>query len=190
MAEYAYKFFSLDCNGLVGNYLGLSPEVLPGGWATLSRKWVEGGVKANGEGWNGWGPAEVASLPYLPLKPRKSASEARTGDVLVSLTPGGVYEHVALVDNVSPVDKETVNWQIVEWGSETSLDSVDPANEALHYIPDDHIKDPGDQKLGNGKEKQYGVGFLGKWGRFRYLFAGPPSTFEPATWGRCGNILI
>lgn len=122
MATYAKQFFSLDCNGFVGNYWGLSPEVHQSNWAVITSK-TEARVLKNTTGgnyWNGWGMAAVRTLDYIPLTPRMAASEARSGDVLVVHKDGISWSHIALVDHVSWVDKDQVNWRVVEYGESTS----------------------------------------------------------------------
>jgi hypothetical protein len=129
---YARTFFSLDCNGLVGNYFGLSPEVLIDCWASISQKTEKKIIDTvNGHdrvaaipGWNGWVRAAVKTLDYIPLTPRTKASEAKTGDVLITVKKDGTYKHIALVDFVGVLDDDTVNWRIVEWGWSTSEKSI------------------------------------------------------------------
>src|SRR5262245_57739751 len=60
MAAYAKVFFSLDCNGFVGNYWGVSPAVHQSSWAVISAKEevrVHKMVASDGY-WNGWARAE------------------------------------------------------------------------------------------------------------------------------------
>ncbi|HCB12820.1 MAG TPA: hypothetical protein DEP36_04525 [Gammaproteobacteria bacterium] len=184
MAAYAKQFFSLDCNGFVGNYWGLSPEVHQSNWAVITSK-TEARVLKNTAGggyWNGWGMAAVKTLDYIPLTPRMAASEARSGDVLIVHKDGMSWSHIALVDHVSWVDKDQVNWRVVEYGEGTSEKSFNTA-------ADNHIKPFRTVKLVQGPNKKLGVGYKDG-NKFKYLFAAPDSQFPPATIGRCGVAAI
>jgi hypothetical protein len=184
MALYAHQCFGLDCNGMVGNYFDLSPEMYIECFAQMSareEKAVEKNVDAHHGYWNGWGRAEVLSLPYLPLAPRKSASEAKTGDVLIDVESGGKHAHIAVVEDVTPVDKDSVSWRVVEWGQGTEL-----GKDNSETAKDHHIHPIKTVKLTKGSRKDYGVGHASFGTRFRYLFAGPNVPFDPADWGRCG----
>jgi hypothetical protein len=183
MAAYAKEFFSLDCNGFAGNYWGLSPEVHQSSWAVISAR-EESRIQkkvVGDDGWNGWGRAAVKTLDYIPLTPRRSASEARSGDILVVYKDGTSWSHIAVVDNVSWAGKEEVQWRVVEYGEDTSEKSFGTA-------ADKHIKPLTTVKLGPGPNKKLGVGHLNRDGRkFKYLFAAPNSPFPPAEFGRCGQ---
>jgi len=180
MATYAKEFFSLDCNGFVGNYWGLSPEVHQSSWAVITPSTESLVLKktAGGSYWNGWGMAAVKTLDYIPLTPRMAAREARSGDVLVVYKDGMSWSHIALVDHVSWVDNNQVNWRVVEYGQSTSEKNFNTA-------ADNHIKTFRIIKLVQGPNKKLGVGYKDG-NKFKYLFAAPNSPFPPATIGRCG----
>lgn len=172
--QYAKHFLGLDCNGLVGNYHGVSPAVSIGVWAL--------GEPGKLMSWSGerqlakgWGAAELATAPYVPLEPRRSLSEIYDGDVLITVTADSHYKHIALVEGITVLGADRVTWTIVEWGEAGN------ANK--------HIKAPTTAKLEQGKNKKFGLGFTSK-GNFRYLFANPNTPWEPAKWGRCGSLEI
>ena len=172
MNAYATKFLGLDCNGLVGNYYGLSPAVSITGWSDGEpQKLLSWSSKKLAEG--GWGKAEVATAPYIPLVPRRSALDARSGDTLITVLADGTHKHIAVVDGVKAIDDQTVLWSIVEWGCGGSASA--------------HIGKPHAQKLQFGPRKSYGLGFAPNAAKFRYLFAAPDAPFQPATNGRCGQ---
>ncbi len=189
MALYAAKHFGLDCNGFVGNYYNLSPEVKPGGWATISSFDENKVLKktAEDDGWNGWVKAAVLTLDHIPLIPRMSATEARTGDILVDQRlANNTWAHIAVVQDVRPgPGKDQVTWRVVEWGggikaSEVGLDA------------NDHVKAEKTVNITMGTIKKLGVGCFNKTDpkqatRFRYLFAPPNVSYDPAMWGRCGQ---
>lgn len=182
LSQYARQNFGQDCNALVGNYFNLSPELHISCFAYSSQKQEDKIVEltAKKPGWNGWGRAEVLSLPYVPLARRDSAGEARDGDVLVDVQDGTKWAHVALVQDVAVVDKDTVSWRVVEWGESTAESSIDTSN-------DRHVKQIKTVKLTKGPKKDLGVGHTSMNGkRFRYLFAGPDTPWTSATFGRCG----
>jgi hypothetical protein len=182
LGEYGNKFFGLDCNGLVGNYFNLSPALYIGCYAEMSAKEEANVVKkvdASGY-WNGWARAEALSLDYIPLAPRKSADEAKEGDILIDVQDGTNWAHIAIVEDVTVIDKDTVSWRVVEWGQGTNEKNFDTDK-------DNHIHPITTHKLTKGPKKSLGVGHTSMGGRrFRYLFEGPKVSFEPATWGRCG----
>ncbi len=180
---YANQFFGQDCNGLVGNYYNLSPALYIGCYAQMSaREETNIAKKVDATGyWNGWARAEVLSLDYLPLAPRKSATEARSGDILVDVQDGTSWAHIAVVEDVIVKDKETVSWRVVEWGQATDQNNIDTDKDA-------HIKPIKTVKLSKGPKKELGVGHTSMNGRrFRYLFEAPATPHDPATWGRCGE---
>jgi len=172
--QYANQFLGLDCNGLVGNYHGVSPAVSIGVWALGEPgkllSWSEDKQLAKG-----WKAAEIATAPYVPLEPRRSLSEIGDGDVLITVTADNHYKHIALVEQITVLGADRVTWTIVEWGEAGS------ANK--------HIKAPTTVKLEPGKNKKFGLGFISK-SNFRYLFANPNTPWEPAKWGRCGRLDI
>lgn len=180
MAMYARENFGLDCNGFVGNYFGLSPEVDQSNWADITAATEKKVIRNTGDGhyWNGWGVAAVKTLDYIPLTPRKSASEVRTGDVIVVLKDNSYWSHIAVVDHVTHVEAEQVNWRVVEYGSGTSEASFGTARDA-------HIKPFQTVKLVQGPRKKLGIGYQDG-NKFKFVFAGPNSPFPPATIGRCG----
>ncbi|MFZ1326518.1 MAG: hypothetical protein WAT67_10975 [Candidatus Contendobacter sp.] len=169
--EYARQFLGLDCNGLVGNYHALSPEVLIWSWAEGEPGKLLSWSKAK-QLESGWGAAELATASYIPLEPRRSIDEVCDGDILITVTPDDHYKHIALVEGSTPIGNDQVTWTIVEWGEAGNADK--------------HIKRQKVAKLEPGKKKKYGLGFKHK-GNFRYLFANPNTPWEPATWGRCGT---
>src|SRR5262245_53164498 len=73
IAAYAKEHFSLDCNGFVGNYWGVSPEVHQSNWAEIAAATEAKIVRHSGGGdyWNGWNLAGVKTLDYIPLTPRR-----------------------------------------------------------------------------------------------------------------------
>lgn len=172
--QYAKQFLGLDCNGLVGNYHGVSPGISievwgsgePGKLMSWSTKRQLG---------TGWGQAELATTPYVPLEPRRSLPEICDGDVLITATPDNPHKHIALVEGITALGTDRVTWTIVEWGEGGNVDK--------------HIKAPTTVKLEQGKNKKFGLGFSHK-GNFRYLFANPNTPWEPAKWGRCGCLEI
>ena len=172
--QYASQFLGLDCNGLVGNYHGVSPAVSIGVWALGEPgkllSWSEQKQLASG-----WKAAELATAPHVPLEPRRTLSEICDGDVLITVTADNHYKHIALVEAVTIAGTDRVTWSIVEWGEGGN------ANK--------HIKAPTTAKLEQGKNKKFGLGFTSK-GNFRYLFANPNTPWEPAKWGRCGSLEI
>ncbi|HOB61185.1 MAG TPA: hypothetical protein PKI41_03600 [Candidatus Competibacteraceae bacterium] len=172
--QYAKQFLGLDCNGLVGNYHNLSPAISVGVWAQGEpgklMAWSE-----HKQLKSGWGAAELATAPYIPLQPRRAIAELCDGDVLVTVTSDHHYKHIALVEDIAAIDKDQVSWKIVEWGEGGNADK--------------HIKPSRTVKLEQGKIKKYGLGFASK-GNFRYLFANPNTPWEPAKWGRCGALGI
>lgn len=183
MAAYARNHFSLDCNGLVGNYFGLSPELYIGAWASISDREEKNIAKktAAQEGWNGWVKAAVLSLDHIPLRPRKAASEAKHGDVLIDVQDGKDFAHIGMVESPTDQGNGQVNWRVVEWGSATT-------EARIGTDKDSHIKPFVNVKLTQGPNKAFGVGHASMGGRrFRYLFAAPEVPFGPATWGRCGH---
>ncbi len=187
MADYAKKFFSLDCNGFVGNYYGLSPEIKPAGWAVISageEAKIHKQVAAD-DGWNGWVKAAVRTLDYIPLKPRKAASEVRSGDVIcVYRAADTKWTHIAVIEHATWLDKDEVNYRVVEWGSGTDEKNFDTAK-------DKHIKTFKTKKLIQGPNKALGVGHLNDEGtKFSYFFAPPNSPYSPARIGRCGQTEI
>lgn len=169
--QYAKQFLGLDCNGLVGNYFGVSPAVSIGVWALGEPgkllSWDEKKQRAAG-----WGAAELATTPYVPLEPRRSSAEICDGDVLITVTGDNHYKHIALVEGITVLGTDRVTWTIVEWGEGGGVNK--------------HIKAPTTVKLEQGKSKKFGLGFTSKT-NFRYLFAGPNTPWEPAKWGRCGS---
>jgi hypothetical protein len=172
--QYARQFLGLDCNGLVGNYHGVSPAISIGVWASGEPgKLLSWSTDKQLE--KGWGPAELATAPYVPLEPRRALNEISDGDVLVTVTPDNPHKHIALVEKISVLDADRVTWTIVEWGEGGNADR--------------HIKAPTTVKLEPGKNKKFGLGFAHK-GNFRYLFANPNTPWEPAKWGRCGRLEI
>lgn len=171
LALYATQFLGLDCNGLVGNYFGLSPEVSIGGWALGEPGKLLSWSEAKQHKF-GWGAAELATAPYIPLQPRHSAFEAQNGDVLITVAGDQEFKHIALVDQVTPIHEDRVRWSIVEWGQAGSRDK--------------HIGQIREFNLVKGSKKGFGAGLAGD-GKFRYLFAGPNTPWEPAKWGRCGR---
>lgn len=176
---YVKAFFSLDCNGFVGNYWGLSPEVHQSNWADISAKTEAKVVKKTAKGyWNGWGMAAVKTLDYIPLRPRKAASEVQTGDVIIVQKNGAEWSHIAVVDHATHVDGAEVNWRVVEYGEGT-------AEKSFNTAADNHIKPFKNVKLVQGPNKKLGVGYQDGV-KFKYLFAPPDSPFAPATIGRCG----
>ncbi|MBY0228640.1 MAG: hypothetical protein K2W96_05100 [Gemmataceae bacterium] len=184
MGQYGNRFFGQDCNGLVGNYYNLSPALYIGCYAEMSAREEERvakKVEASKGYWNGWARAEVLSLPHIPLAPRRSAEEARSGDVLVDVQSGTSWAHIAVVEDVAVVDKETVTWRVVEWGQETAEKNIGTDKDA-------HIKPIKTVKLKKGPKKNLGVGHESMNGlRFRYLFAGPQVPWDVARWGRGGD---
>ncbi|MGL4554458.1 MAG: hypothetical protein ACRC33_25120 [Gemmataceae bacterium] len=181
MAAYAKEHFSLDCNAFVGNYWGLSPEVHQSSWAVISageERKIHKQVAAD-DGWNGWDKAATLTLDYIPLAPRRAASEVRTGDVIVVYKDNSYWSHIAVVDHATWVDKDQVNWRVVEYGEGTAETSFDTNK-------DNHIKPFRTVKLVQGPNKKLGVGYADG-AKFKYVFAGPDSPFEPATFGRCGQ---
>lgn len=184
LAAYAKQFFSLDCNGFVGNYWGLSPEVHQSNWAVITPTTEARVLKktTGGDYWNGWGTAAVKTLDYIPLTPRRAADEACAGDVLIVHKDDTSWSHIALVDHVTWVDGNQVNWRVVEYGESTSESNFDTA-------ADNHIKPFRTVKLVQGPHKKLGVGYQDG-NKFKYLFAAPDSLFSPATLGRCGVTAI
>lgn len=172
--QYAKQFLGLDCNGLVGNYHALSPQIYIALWAEGEpgklMSWTT--AKQLKQGWN---QAELASTPYIPLEPRRAITEICDGDILVTVTPDNNYKHIALVEGITTLGNDQVTWTIVEWGKGGNADK--------------HIKPNRTAKLEQGKNKKYGLGFTSK-GNFRYLFANPNTPWQPATWGRCGSMEI
>jgi hypothetical protein len=172
VADYATKFLGLDCNGLVGNYFGLSPALHISIWAL--------GEPAGLLSWSekqlvdaGWKEAELGTAPYVPLNPRHAVEEVCDGDVLITVIGGTDYSHIAMVDKVKVVGTDRVRWSVVEWG--------EAGGESKH------IKAETEVTLVKGSKKKFGLGFAPKAGKFRYLFAAPDSPYHPATWGRCGR---
>lgn len=181
MAAYAKEFFSLDCNGFVGNYWGLSPEVHQSSWAIISAK-EEARVHkklAAGGYWNGWGRAAEMTLDYIPLTPRRAASEVRTGDVIIVHKDNVGWSHIAVVDHATWMDKNQVNWRVVEYGEGT-------AESSFNTAADNHIKPFRVVKLDQGPDKKLGIGYRDGI-KFKYVFAAPNSPHPPATIGRCGQ---
>lgn len=171
LTEYARNFLGLDCNGFVGNFWGLSPALSIGVWAIGEPgKLLDWSTKQQRK--SGWGAAELASTPYIPLAPIHDAKQTKVGDILITTIGETKYKHIATIDRVSHLGGDMVKFTIVEWGSE--------GDEASH------IRNEKVVTLVPGKNKKYGLGFPSK-DKFRYLFAGPNTPFLPATWGRCNQ---
>jgi hypothetical protein len=117
----------------------------------------------------GFFQAEMLSKGYLPLKPRRAPEEVDSGDILV-VVAGGVYRHIAMVDEVHHLGG--VSWKIVDWGAPGGSDVHIHKRETPNLVPDPH--------------KKYGV--CDQWpGETHYVFA-PPCPPGPAEWGRCGRL--
>jgi hypothetical protein len=114
--NYVKDWFGLDCNTLVGNYLGISS-----GCAIFAY------VVGYGKGALGGGtPAEEASRQYLPLPP-SDINTIGEGSVLVTYSPekAGMkrWEHIALIDTfvlqgLPNGDTARGSMTIVEWGTQ------------------------------------------------------------------------
>ncbi len=115
---YAQKWFGLDCNAFVGNWLGISPSL-------SIRSYLCG--YGSGE-IPGSVPSVEASRNCVPLKPIASISEIRQGTVVVTHGPpregsGKTFKHIALVERISPVPGGKHRVELAEWGVPGGFDS-------------------------------------------------------------------
>lgn len=103
----------------------------------------------------------------VPGRRRQRADDVQVGDVVVTVTAGGGYQHVALVAywDCPPASGATgrVNMKLCEWGQ--------AGDESNHYTG----ATPREVNIRRGPNTRYGVGFEGRSGSFRYIFAGPAS---------------
>jgi hypothetical protein len=114
-ASYARKWFGIDCNTLVGNWVGLSS-------GTAIFAYVLGygtGKLAGGT------DADEATRHLLPLPPAETISSIDQGSVLVTYAPKATgmkrWEHIALIQSFSGQETTagatgSATATIVEWG--------------------------------------------------------------------------
>lgn len=114
--SYAKKYFGLDCNTFVGNWLGISPST---------------GIFAYAHGYGKGKISGATNDVYttrgrLPLPPVTSTLQFKTGNVLTTYThtpnrKGWRWKHIALVHDIQPVsvaEDGTGKYliSIAEWG--------------------------------------------------------------------------
>lgn len=156
VAAYVKKFITLDCNGLVGNFYGMTGvgDIAVSSFASAARRRTTIGSVRPGDAIVTYNPT-----PAEPKDPK---------------TPKKYYEHVALVQSWefepsaanAKVGKAKI--RIVEWG-------VD-GDESKHFTG----AIPSTINVSYGKLTQYGIGFPNTDGtKFRYIFA-PPATGKEA----------
>lgn len=108
-SQYAQKWFGLDCNAFVGNWLGVSPSVA-----------IFAYFLGYGSGNIPGATASVyASREFLPLKPIGSVAEIRRGNVVITYGPprnGKQHKHIALVQDVTPSSAGRHFLALAEWG--------------------------------------------------------------------------
>lgn len=173
--DYVNKYVGTDCNGFVGNYLGLSPEVKP-------RIWAQGSPGFAPEVVTQGSISPVATLLTLgllrgPLTARRAPGEIRSGDIVVTVVNDGPiysHEHIALVDRY---DNGVLS--LAEWGQ-----AGDFATHAKdHKNPAFLERTPMTKAW-----PHYGLAWAVN-GKYRHIFAPPaiPDTWgRPGAWGRCG----
>lgn len=172
--DYVSKFIGTDCNGFVGNFLGMSPEVKP-------RIWVQGAPTFSPDIVSQGAISPVATVATLNrlnghLTARRTPDEIRTGDILVTVVnnkPVFAHEHIALVE-------EYANGvlSLAEWGQE--------GDYSAHAK--DHTNPAFVERSPMSKAWSY-YGLAWKSGeKYRHFFAPPavPDTWRPGAWGRCG----
>jgi hypothetical protein len=81
LATYVSTYIGLDCNGFVGNYFGLSPEVKPRAWAQGMKVPADDSAKAKA----GITKAIELTLAHFPLTARTAARDIAPGDVVITV---------------------------------------------------------------------------------------------------------
>ena len=118
---YAKKYFGLDCNTFVGNWLGISPST---GIAAYAHGYGKGNI-------SGATRDVYTSREWVPFSPLETRSQFGCGNVLTtySRTPdrrGRRWRHIALVHDMTPVkvaEDGTGEWQfsLAEWGQQGTI---------------------------------------------------------------------
>lgn len=107
--EYAEKWFGQDCNSFAGNYLGLSPMIPIGSYATGTQL--------------GTTYSEQDCKQFLPLPPRNDETQdlwgIRMGDALLTFGEpdkrGIPWRHIAIVQSLSG-SYGSATLHMAEWG--------------------------------------------------------------------------
>jgi hypothetical protein len=139
-AAYATKWFGLDCNTLVGNWLGLSS-------GTAIFAYVVGYGKGKLAGGT---PADEATRGMLPLPPATTLDSVEEGSVLVTYSPKNsgmkVWEHIALVQSfaltgATDLNHGTVQMSIVEWGEKGGESAHIKTNITANAVKGNFVKE-------------------------------------------------
>lgn len=120
---YSKKYFGLDCNTLVGNWLGISPSTAIAAYAHGygTSKTLSGAT-----------PDVYTTRDRVPLPPIRQRTDLQQGNVLATYTAtaddrGRTWRHIALVQDIKLVDDEKALISITEWGDKGAF--------SKHYRP-------------------------------------------------------
>lgn len=174
LATYVKTYIGLDCNGFVGNYFGLSPEVKPRAWAQGMSVPADDSAKVKA----GITKAIALTLAYFPLTARTSADTIAPGDVVITVrndAPVHSHEHIALVASVS-VTGDTATIGLAEWGGAGGIATHTGTAVGVKLVSN---------APATKQWRRYGLAWASG-DAYRHIFA-PPCPANSAGWGRCGQ---
>jgi hypothetical protein len=154
--QYAESWFGQDCNSFASNYLGLSPFLAIGAFAT---------------GVVGTHNSELDSKPFLPLPPRNDETAdlwgVEMGDPLITFgdpdSRGIPWRHIAIVQDLNG-SFSAATLHMAEWGEKGGKPQHNHGPYTVNLIPNllDWKPDPGWEKIhGALKRAMPGMKLLG-----------------------------
>lgn len=136
-AAYAKTWLGLDCNGFVGNWLGVAP-------GTSIHAYANG----YGDGIpSGSSPDVLVTKDIIKLPPITDPAKIRRGSVLITYAPKGHdqgtnWKHIALVESITPQSDGKYSITIAEWGEPGTFEQHMSRNRTITLTEDKTIKDP------------------------------------------------
>jgi hypothetical protein len=136
-AGYAKKWFGLDCNGFVGNWLGVSPSTSIHAYANGYGDGIPSGASAD----------VLVTKDIIKLPPITDPAKIRRGSVLITYAPKGSedgtnWKHIALVESITPQSGGRYSLTIAEWGEPGTFEQHMSRNKTITLTEDKTIKDP------------------------------------------------
>jgi hypothetical protein len=108
---YGRKWFGLDCNAFVGNWLGISPS---------SAIFAYAHGYGTSEKLSGASPDVYATRKRLPVAPLTDPALIGCGSIVCTFgekdTRGLRWRHIALVERIEPVQGDSYLLWLAEWG--------------------------------------------------------------------------
>ena len=115
---YAEKWFGLDCNAFVGNWLGISPS---------TAIFAYGLGYGNSEKLSGASPDVYVTRNRLPVAALTDPAEINCGTILCNFgekdARGIRWRHIALVEKIEPVEGTKYRLWLAEWGQRGNIEA-------------------------------------------------------------------